>query len=107
MPIVRWPHARRRALRERGAPKLPAGAHRDRDPDRHLMMRATCQLLTIAISARWSRAGYDNACSQASTTSHNGPDRRTFLEPPQANDAHLVTAQTGSALSKRLIPSVF
>jgi hypothetical protein len=70
------------------------------------MMRATCQLLTIAISARWSRAGYDNACSQASTTSHNGPDRRTFLEPPQANDAHLVTAQTGSALSKRLIPSV-
>jgi hypothetical protein len=69
------------------------------------MMCVPCQLLTIAISARWSRAGYDNACSQASAT-HHGPDRRTFLEPPQANDAHMITAQTGRALSKRLIPTV-
>jgi len=70
------------------------------------MMRAPRQMLTIAISARWSRAGDDNARSQPSAISHHGPDQQTFLKSPQANDAQTTTAQTGSALSKRLIPAV-
>jgi hypothetical protein len=70
------------------------------------MMRAPCQLVTIAVSARWPRAGDDNARSQASATSHHHPDRLTFLVPPQANDAHMVTTQTARALSERLIPTM-
>jgi hypothetical protein len=62
------------------------------------MMRAPRQMLMIAISARWSRAGDDNARSQPSAISHHGPDQQTFLKSPQANDAQTITVQTGSTL---------